>query len=110
MGVGEAVHLGEEHGEDAPVTEFQEGIAENVAEQAGQVRGGYDALLLPILLHLDIRTAEGFDFARKERDTFVGGDGLRKEIAPAVFRQFAGEEAALAARFTDSSWRSSTNL
>ena len=43
------------------------------------------------------RLAEGFDAFGKEFDTLVGGDGLRDEIAPAVFRQFAGEEAALAA-------------
>ena len=82
--VGEAVHLGEDHGEDAPVAELQEGVAEDVAEQAGQVRGF-------------LRMAEGFDAFGKERDAFVGGDGLREEIAPAVFGQLAGEETALAA-------------
>ena len=43
------------------------------------------------------RLAEGFDALGKKRDPFVGGDGLREEIAPAVFRQLAGEEAAFAA-------------
>ena len=86
MRVGEAVHLGEEHGEDAPVAEFQEGVAEDVAEQAGQVRGF-------------LRMAESFDAFGEKRDAFVGGDGLREEIAPAVFRKFAREETALAAEF-----------
>ena len=95
--VGEAVHLGEEHGEDASVAEFQEGVAEDVAEQAGQVRGGDDSFSFAILLNLDLRAAKNLDAARKERDAFVGGDGLREEISPAVFRQFAGEEAAFAA-------------
>jgi len=69
----EAVHVGEEHCEDAAVAEFQECIAKNVPEQTGQVRG--------------FRwVTEGLDAFGKEGDTFVGGDCLREEIAPAVFR------------------------
>jgi len=82
--VGEAVHLGKEHRENAPVAELQKRVAEDVAEQAGQVRGF-------------LRVAERFDAFGKKRDAFLGGDGLREEIAPAIFRQPAGEEAALAA-------------
>jgi hypothetical protein len=82
--VFEAVHLGEEHREDASVAEFQEGVAEDVAEEAGQVSGF-------------LGVADGLDAFGKEGDALVGGDGLREEIAPAVFRQLASEEAAFPA-------------
>src|ERR1019366_2164919 len=76
--------LGKEHGEDASVAELQEGVAEDVAEQARQVRGFF-------------RMAERLDALGKQRDPFVGGDRLREEIAPAVFRQAVDEKAAFAA-------------
>ncbi len=60
--------LGEEHGEDAPVAEFQEGVAEDVAEEAGQVRAGDDAFAI----HLHVRAAEQLDAARKSGHALVG--------------------------------------
>jgi hypothetical protein len=71
MRVGEAVHLGEKEREDAAVAEFQEGIAENVAEELGQVRTG-------------LGVADGLDAFGEEGDALVAEDGLRQEGAPAV--------------------------
>ena len=84
VGVGEAVDLGEEHCEDAPVAEFQECIAEDVPEQAGQVGGLF-------------RMGEGFDALREERHAFLGGERLRHQRPPAECRQPAGEERAFPA-------------
>src|ERR1019366_1676183 len=83
VGVLEAVHLCEEHRKDAPVSKFQESVAEDVPKQAGQVRRF-------------LWITEGLDAFRKERDAFISGDGLRQKIAPAVFRQLSSEEGTFA--------------
>jgi hypothetical protein len=82
--VGEAVHLGEEHGENATVAEFQEGVAEDVAEEAGEMRGF-------------LGMAERLDALGEKRHPLIGGDGLWEQRAPAVRREAFDEEAAFAA-------------
>ena len=82
--VGEAVYFVEEEREDAAVAEFEEGVAEDVAEKFGELRAGFGV-------------ADGFDTFGEKGDALVAGNGQRQEGAPAVFRERAGEAGALAA-------------
>ena len=72
--VNEAVHLVEKQREDAAVAEFQERVAEDVAEERGQM-----------LRFLPMR----FDPFREKNHPLVGGDGLRQQRAPAIFLERA---------------------
>lgn len=90
--IGKPVHFGKEHGEDAAVAKLQESVSEDVAKEDWQMRAGSD----PLAIYFHIRSAEQLDATGKAVHPLIGGNSLRHQGTPAVVRQRADKEGALA--------------